>query len=539
MLTLGIRYLNGFSVASDVSSRESAEWPPHPGRIFMALAAAHFQSGCVPEERAALEWLESQEAPRMISPQAFPRNLVTQFVPVNDASISEKTKALLQCIPIARSRQPRTFAYMALDGEIVWLVWPCAEPTAAVREALVELCGKVTRIGHSSSLVAMWVAQDTALSDEGDRQDLWMPDNALAEAYLRVPSPGTMKGLDRAYNQEATEVYASLLVQEVDSSEKKVQKAAKEKLKQDFKSAPVRLRPSLASVHGYIRNPADTAEKEVTGSLLSPHFVSVVTFERAESPDRWLDLQSVLYICQVLHAALCERCGTLKAGDDTAALVTGFRDGAPVDTPHLAFVPMAFVGHPHADGRLRGMGIAIPKTATPAIRREIARVLAHMRDELPLGKLGKWKLGSIIGTSPQHNLRPATWTAHPKGATTWATVTPIVFDQHAKARDKAEYRREVEAMIRTACTRMGLPKPIAILLVPVSAHIGAPPSHAYPRMQRKDGSQRRHTHAILVFGAEVRGPVLLGAGRYRGYGLCRPLDDMPDFAEDGHPEKKR
>jgi hypothetical protein len=41
---------------------------------------------------------------------------------------------------------------------------------------------------------------------------------------------------------------------------------------------------------------------------------------------------------------------------------------------------------------------------------------------------------------------------------------------------------------------------------------------------RKDGSERRHTHAILVFDEPVRGPVLIGAGRYRGYGFCRPLE---------------
>lgn len=32
-----------------------------------------------------------------------------------------------------------------------------------------------------------------------------------------------------------------------------------------------------------------------------------------------------------------------------------------------------------------------------------------------------------------------------------------------------------------------------------------------------------HAHAVLLFEREVRGPVLIGAGRFRGYGLCRPL----------------
>jgi len=35
-------------------------------------------------------------------------------------------------------------------------------------------------------------------------------------------------------------------------------------------------------------------------------------------------------------------------------------------------------------------------------------------------------------------------------------------------------------------------------------------------LQRKDGSPRWHTHAILVFDEPVCGRVLIGAGRFRG-----------------------
>ncbi|MGQ9588956.1 MAG: type I-G CRISPR-associated protein Csb2, partial [Planctomycetota bacterium] len=58
MFAIGIRYLNGFSVACEPDSREQPEWPPHPARVFMALAAAHFETGEDPAEREALLWLE-------------------------------------------------------------------------------------------------------------------------------------------------------------------------------------------------------------------------------------------------------------------------------------------------------------------------------------------------------------------------------------------------------------------------------------------------------------------------------------------------
>ena len=33
------------------------------------------------------------------------------------------------------------------------------------------------------------------------------------------------------------------------------------------------------------------------------------------------------------------------------------------------------------------------------------------------------------------------------------------------------------------------------------------------------------TMPVIVFEEPVRGPVLVGAGRFRGYGLCRPMDN--------------
>ena len=44
MIAIGIRHLNGWYMASDSADRNRPEWPPHPDRIFMALAAAHFET---------------------------------------------------------------------------------------------------------------------------------------------------------------------------------------------------------------------------------------------------------------------------------------------------------------------------------------------------------------------------------------------------------------------------------------------------------------------------------------------------------------
>jgi CRISPR-associated protein Csb2 len=35
--------------------------------------------------------------------------------------------------------------------------------------------------------------------------------------------------------------------------------------------------------------------------------------------------------------------------------------------------------------------------------------------------------------------------------------------------------------------------------------------------------RRRHVHVRLKFDAPIHGPLAIGAGRYLGYGLCRPI----------------
>ncbi|MDR5683794.1 MAG: type I-U CRISPR-associated protein Csb2, partial [Armatimonadota bacterium] len=218
MLAVGIRYLNGFVAASEADARDRPEWPPHPARIFMALAAAHFQTGQAPEERQALEWLESLPPPSLRAPAHAPRAVVTHYVPVNDKP-GDKTNpptAVIQSVPqLARDRQPRSFARAWLDEDRVYLVWPDAVAPEPVARALAALVTKVTRVGHSMSLVQMWIA---APEEAGEPN--WIPDDERAEIHLRVPGPGLLADLERRYNEAAVETYAALLVAAEDGDAK-------------------------------------------------------------------------------------------------------------------------------------------------------------------------------------------------------------------------------------------------------------------------------------------------------------------------------
>ena len=531
MFALGIRYLNGWVAASEPDAHDRAEWPPHPGRVFMALAAAHFQTGADPAERVALEWLEAlNEPPAIRAGEHFERSgtdgsrSVQQFVPINDRPVwkkerpGQKPPPPLQAAPgLMRDRHGRSFPRAMLDDDRVYLSWPSAEPPQAVRGALEALCAKVTRIGHSSSFVQMWVADRDEAGDP-----TWVPDDQRGEMYLRIVAPGTLSELERLYNARAVERYAELAVAAYDDSDPNSQRVAKQRLEEEFgNQPPPQLRPRLSLYQGYARPVPTSDAPAAPGTVFSPYPL-VLTLEREDPVRRHLDLPCVLALVHRWREAILTQSNGLP--ERIRSLLSGHEPGgAPLDRPHLAFMPLAFVGDQHADGRLLGMGLVFPAEVSREDRRLAVQAIATVR-HLALGRLGRWKPSVDRRSSPPWNLQPAAWTAYPGGATHWSTVTPIVFDRHPKADAPADGYREVAAMIAVGCTRIGLPEPREVVVTHVSAHPGVPPAFAFPKLRRKDGSERRHMHAILVFDRPVCGPVLIGAGRYRGYGLARPIE---------------
>ncbi len=182
----------------------------------MALAAAHFE--CVHEtvdtqkERAMLDWLSTLSPPSMVVPKATTRDVLTVYVPVND----QKSEDAL----VKRSRQPRFFPRVHVGDEELRLIYESdASEFAAYASTLESLCKRVTRIGHSSSLV--WVRVD---ADEKSHAT-HVPDEFAIAAPARVVSAGATARLESAYNGKAVERYAQM-----QSEMSAVKGAAKKKL---------------------------------------------------------------------------------------------------------------------------------------------------------------------------------------------------------------------------------------------------------------------------------------------------------------------
>jgi len=234
------------------------------------------------------------------------------------------------------------------------------------------------------------------------------------------------------------------------------------------------------------------------------------------------------------------------------SLISGHNaDGTALDQPHVAFLALAHVGSLHADGHIMGFVMALPRGIQPESEHELCKVLgrcleASGRDSLRLlaGRAGACELRIEDRVKPPRTLQEATWVAESRS---WASVTPVVLDKLAPRRHVNDDSWAANQIVHS-CVRQGLPKPVGVAILPVSRFTGAPPARAFPALMRKsDNVKRWHVHAQLYFEEPVRGPLVLGAGRYRGMGLCRPLDagrrgsdmkliaaEFPDFFQSIH-----
>jgi CRISPR-associated protein Csb2 len=565
-LTIGWEYLTGYAVATDPASRERAEWPPHPARVFMALTAAWFQSGEDSAEGDALRWLETLGDPQLELPpndRVSPRSNIMVYVPVNDKA--GPSAATLQSAPaLTRSKQSRTFPRVHVGDTPCFLHWPSAEVPHQHSDALDRLCGKVTRIGHSSSLVRMWVGQD---AERGHTKDAhFVVDDIHAQFHARQISEGFLNTLIENYGegprQRREQLQAQIEALKVERKSIKGKGSKERKAEVDQRIAPrtaeldtlvVRppVRPKVGLWSGYRRADHDESPVEVEHT----HFdTDLLVLTQVAGPT--LPLVSTLAVTQALRGAVMQHSGE----QPVPPWVSGHQpngERSESQSGHLACIPLPFVGHEHADGHLLGVGLAFPRLVK---RQDRGRVLGALllrptgqprAVELTLGRLGVWTLRKSDWSERRGALQPASWTAYPGGARTWASVTPVVLDKFPKANRvnaRRAWRDEVAGIIAESCKRIGLPEPEWIDIDTTSWHRGSPRAIAKQRRLRGqsapdqqanaplgDGfpcypakgtrAPRLQVHVWLRFAQPIVGPVLLGAGRFLGYGLCKPCKE--------------
>lgn len=488
-LILEIEYLSGVSFAAIGPDSEEPEWPPQPDRIFSALVATWAARGQNREEAEALEWLEGLVPPRIVALEAATRTAPLVFVPPNDPR-SDKQKHAKGVLPALRSRQPRRFPATRPHDPVVRLCWDEAPPPDEVPDevfgALQRLASDTAYVGHSTSLTRCHFLRDHQLSDLSG-----------ARSPQRRVYAGRLAELVRAFD-------------------------AGRRPSAGARVAPVsEAKPERANVFG-------------ERWLLLEHV-------RGEMPD----LRACALVARTLRDALLSGYRRIGLGAAIPEVVSGHAaDGTPTRTPHLAVVPLPFAGFPYADGHVMGIALIPPRDSTILDDEDFRKVLRKLapvdgdrgRRVLTLAtKEGAppdraFSIGLSPTFDPPGSKRSLDHALYTRSSQIFATVTPIVLDRHLK--ERGELREdEIKAHVATACRNIRLPQPDEVIADKHSAFEGSPPAHpsgsSPPWMRWRvppSLASRQLTHAVIRFAQPIEGPVILGAGRFLGLGLCRPLD---------------
>jgi CRISPR-associated protein Csb2 len=559
MLALTVDLPTGRFYACAYNDRTAPEWPPHPARLFSALVAA-LPAGDEPPDpdaEGALRWLEALPPPAITASQASSRRVLDVYVPVNDVAVVndsrvesaqarlaeaeaeaeasdmsgpkeraraeksiEKAKvalhtaaaAAIAALPAEATpskedlalvrrrfdenglRQRRFFPSVTPEVPSVTYQWPEAAPSSVIEQALARLVARVGRLGHSASLVAVRL-------DAAPPPPTLVPAPGGAE-ILRAVGPGQLDALRAAW----------LLHRETDP----------------------RVLPARFVAYGApqaVGGPAAPAR----GAFAPPE--RWLLFRRAGGAR--LPISAAVQVARQVRRVLLAHGGT-----PSPEVLSGHTaDGAPSPRPHLAVVPLPFVDHPHADGSLLGVALVFPADCPPAARQVVLAAVARWEaaappsdeDEalpalpVPLGAAGVLALQRVLGPPPIATLDGARWC---RPARVWATVTPIALDRNPgnlDARDPSKAHAaaaEAARLIGDAVVRQGLPAPVRVEVHPAPGVLGSRPVRDFPPFPAEPGKTRRvRVHAHLVFDTPICGPLILGAGRFAGLGLCRPLPE--------------
>jgi len=485
----------------------TGDWPPSPARLFQALVAGVGSGGPLgSQESKALGWLESRDPPVIASPLVTDGQLVKNYVPNNDLDAVGGDARRIGEIRAAKIIRPRMF-----DTDVPFMyAWGYDHDDESDIQAhsICSLAERLYQFGRGVDLAWAW---GEVLDNEEVEARLpsypgliYRPSDGGTGQILACPKPGSLKSLQARYaasrQRFKTEQHGKLV-------------------KQLFSQPP---KPLFVRV-AYDSPPS----RRIYELRLADTKTSLGAWPLARASNLIVRLRdgAVERLRQALPRQKSEiervLVGRKADGDDDGP--TSLR---------VRMVPLPSIGHRHADHEIRRLLVEVPP-GCPVRADDVHWAFSGL--ELFAGETGATQPLTVTPSADEGIF--AHYGIGKRVFRVWRTVTPVALPEPARRRRidpgraaeeakngaerTAEQSRAAGAVVqalRLAETRT-LAEVIRVQREPFEANGDRVEAFAPGTRFAKE----RLWHVQIKFSEPIKGPLLIGDGRFLGLGLFAPM----------------
>ncbi len=455
-------------------------WPPSPGRLFQALVAGCAPRAELPEVPAsALRWLEEQPAPVVHAPKVVWGSPLVQYVPHNHLDAKGGDPGRVASVRAPKHTRARL---LPVDASVVY-VWPA--PPAQLVCALEELAQGLYSLGRGQdqAWARLRVVDAAELEEMVDGLVRHGPTPGTADgAILTCPCPGSLDSLVRRHAAQLGRLSWSGRTQVLSRAPQALLREIR------YGGNPVARLYELQDDHGRF------------SSAPAVRCVSVVEEIRDQAEGRLVGT------------------GVERLANQARRYLSGrLRGASPLERVQL--LPLPSIGHEHVDGAIRRVLVRVPPTC-PVDGGDLHWAIQQCSLDG----------AAVVAAADTSMLRHY---GLERGQRRWTSVTPVVLPDVAARR-----RLEPGVDRKSADERLvdhGLAEAAvadALRHAGVRARMRSVEVRREPFTRKGDRAElyargtrfakERLWHLRLALDRPVRGPLVLGDGRFLGLGLMAP-----------------